>query len=119
MQLIYTTDLLSGYVSDRETFWMSTGLFPQEMIIKLSKPGIVEDISIKGVKLKEVIFLGSSNNNSTWEEFGHLELNDSDGIQMGTINAREYRDKMAFLKIKILGGWNDFCAIRSVNVAPA
>ncbi|ORX58576.1 hypothetical protein BCR36DRAFT_402067 [Piromyces finnis] len=96
------------------TFWISTGLFPQEIIIALSSSVLLKTVTLTTMKVNHVI-LESSNTNI--KEFKTLN---SQEIQDGTIQTTSFSippdTKAKYLKFIFKKGYADFITVHKLNV---
>ncbi|ORX71684.1 hypothetical protein BCR32DRAFT_297303 [Anaeromyces robustus] len=96
------------------TFWISTGLFPQEIIIALSASVLLKTVTLTTMKVSHVI-LESSNTNI--KEFHTIN---SQEIQDGTIQTTSFtippNTKAKYLKFIFKKGYSDFITVHKLNV---
>ncbi|OUM66106.1 hypothetical protein PIROE2DRAFT_6719 [Piromyces sp. E2] len=96
------------------TFWISTGLFPQEIVIALSSSVLLKTVTLTTMKVSHVI-LESSNTNI--KEFQPLN---SQEIQDGTIQTTSFSippdTKAKYLKFIFKKGYADFITVHKLNV---
>jgi len=96
------------------TFWISTGLFPQEIVIALSSCVLLKTVTLTTMKVSHVI-LESSNTNI--KEFRTLN---SQEIQDGTIQTTSFSippdTKAKYLKFIFKKGYADFITVHKLNV---
>ena len=61
--------------SDIKEFWITTGLFPQTIVIGFKEPTIIKEISIISYGAKEIIFEGSeSKDQSSFEKISETSI---------------------------------------------
>ena len=99
-----------------DSYWISTGLYPQEILLALSQRASVSSVKISSTNVKGIRIEGCSEedpvNFQTLAEddieelSGHLQVKDI-ACQSGDI---------AYIKIMILSGWHDFCSVHRVIV---
>mmetsp|Transcript_18679 Transcript_18679/g.30477 ORF Transcript_18679/g.30477 Transcript_18679/m.30477 type:complete len:144 (+) Transcript_18679:40-471(+) len=100
----------------QEKFWITTGLFPQELIIKLTTRSDVERVKIVCTNVKKVKIQLSNDRSSpnSWEDFGELDLSHTDGrLQMESCSGHS---QATFVKVQICEGWDDFCTVHRIEV---
>ena len=70
--------ILGGY--DKQTFWMSTGIFPQEIVVQLGAASLIKSVDIvsMGIRKLQLDKCDGPQANS-WEIVSAAEANDSDG----------------------------------------
>ncbi|KAI6654582.1 hypothetical protein LOD99_978 [Oopsacas minuta] len=101
---------------NNSTFWLSTGLFPQEIIISLSQSSLVTSISILCSHVKELLIEKSVN-----EDAGDLEnLLRSELEFQETLQKQEFKlsspTLIRHIKLIIQSGYDHFVSINSVTV---
>ncbi|GBG25330.1 Intraflagellar transport protein 25 [Hondaea fermentalgiana] len=105
--------------SDDRYFWMTTGLFPQEVVISLDGATSLDRISLRTTNVQKVAFLASTESSTPteWETIAEASLADADGrIQMETISVERAPHETRHIKLQILKGWDDFCAVHSLEI---
>mmetsp|Transcript_97865 Transcript_97865/g.210994 ORF Transcript_97865/g.210994 Transcript_97865/m.210994 type:complete len:140 (+) Transcript_97865:40-459(+) len=99
------------------TFWLTTGAFPQEIVIQLGEPSIIKGVELVSCGIRNVQLSkceGAQAN--TWENIAEEESQESDSeIQKISIQAPP-RITAQYLRIKILSGWADCVSLFKVSV---
>jgi hypothetical protein len=99
------------------TYWMSTGSFPQEIILQLGEPSLVKSVELISTGLRNIELSkceGAQAN--TWEKVSTSEADDADGeIQRLTLNIPA-RLQATFLRIRITSGWCDYVSLYKLSV---
>ena len=97
---------------DDATFWPTTGLYPQEFVIKLGAPTSIRKITTATTNVRKMVVERCElDTPTTWEKVCALELPD--------IEARLHTESYdvvpevtaTHIKVKILEGWDDFSAV--------
>jgi len=102
---------------DSRTFWVSTGLYPQEFIIELDQPYDISEVKLIACNIKQL-------------SISKCETQDADvfssavqDIKFGPEANGQLIDqtfKASFqakhVKFTILEGWSDFCAVYKVGL---
>mmetsp|Transcript_11865 Transcript_11865/g.12230 ORF Transcript_11865/g.12230 Transcript_11865/m.12230 type:complete len:140 (+) Transcript_11865:69-488(+) len=99
------------------TFWLTTGFFPQEIIVQLGEPSVIKGVEIVscGIRRVELSKCESSQANM-WESIVETESPETENeIQKISLQAPP-RVTAQFLRIKILSGWMDCVTIYKVSV---
>mmetsp|Transcript_25670 Transcript_25670/g.35457 ORF Transcript_25670/g.35457 Transcript_25670/m.35457 type:complete len:132 (+) Transcript_25670:49-444(+) len=119
--IVFATSADENYPGDNiidgkeSTFWSTTGLFPQELIIKLK-----DNVSISKVKMlssavrKLVLEKCESANCDRFEKVFEVELQDKDN-RLQT-ESHQVNFTAQFVKFTIISSWDDFCAINKVSL---
>lgn len=106
--------------SNPRTFWMSSGLFPSELVIAFGEHSTVRTIEITatGVRRLEVLKCESGVNTS-WEQMVLEDVDDADGgIQRLAPNI-PFGEKASQIKLKIHQGFGAFVCVYKVAVTGA
>ena len=98
------------------TFWLSTGLFPQEIIISLSQASLVTSITILCSHVKEILIEKSES-----EDVANLEtLLRSELEYQESMQRQEFKlsppTLVRHIKLIIQSGYDHFVSINCVNV---
>ena len=107
------SNILDGNSS---TFWLSTGLFPQEVLISLPETSLVTSISIMCSHVKELLIEKSVN-----EDAADLEnLLKSELEYQETLQKQEFKlstpTQIRNLKLIVQSGYDHFVSINSINI---
>jgi heat shock protein beta-11 len=110
--------LQKSATSDGSSFFMSTGLFPQEIIISLAEPANIKSIELSGRGIK-VIELGKidSPQTSNWDAVASSSLEDDGNIQRIVLEAKTRNTFIASsVRLRIVSGWDSFVSIHKISV---
>jgi heat shock protein beta-11 len=100
------------------SFWMTTGSFPQEIVVQLAESSVIKSIEVVSTGIRSIELWGSDGySHSTGERMAKFEANDSDGeLQRFTLPLTSKNASATCLRVKILNGWNDFASIHKFSV---
>ncbi|TYZ57324.1 hypothetical protein PybrP1_008038 [[Pythium] brassicae (nom. inval.)] len=84
---------------EHATKWVTTGSFPQEVVVQLATTASISRVKTWSTNVKEVT----------------VELNENDGNLQVESESVKLGDA-SFIKFKIVSGWNDFVALHRVSV---
>ncbi|XP_053549967.1 intraflagellar transport protein 25 homolog [Bombina bombina] len=100
---------------DPETFWVTTGMFPQEFIISLSSPQRINSITLQSFLVQSLrIEKSISKEPVDFECFVEKDLEPAEGHLQNEefpLNGMQ----VAHLRFVILSGYDHFVAVRSVS----
>eukprot|EP00419_Tripos_fusus_P085329 CAMPEP_0172867942 /NCGR_PEP_ID=MMETSP1075-20121228/85032_1 /TAXON_ID=2916 /ORGANISM="Ceratium fusus, Strain PA161109" /LENGTH=135 /DNA_ID=CAMNT_0013717427 /DNA_START=34 /DNA_END=441 /DNA_ORIENTATION=+ len=101
-----------------QSYWISTGLYPQEILLQLARPSQVSTVKISTTNVKNLrveacaedtpVNFTSLVEGSIEEKGGRLQLKE---LQCGNVS-----EPAAYVKVLILSGWHDFCSVHKVVV---
>lgn len=99
------------------TFWISTGLYPQEILIRLGQPSRVSSVRLSSTAVRSVRIEGCHEETPVnFTTLGEMDLEDVRGqqLQVRTQPCAEHRLPLEFVRLVILSGWHDFCSVHRV-----
>ncbi|KAG1652541.1 hypothetical protein FOA52_007882 [Chlamydomonas sp. UWO 241] len=100
------------------SFWITTGLFPQEFVIQLSKPIQVSQIVVLSLNVKKLaVERCDSDKPTTFEKVFEVDLQNREG-RLQT-ERHQVNIKAKFLKFTLLAGYADFATVNRVSVVGA
>lgn len=101
---------------DAKEFWITTGLYPQELIIDLGAPKNLNDLKIATSRAKKVQILGCENDTGAdFKLLGDDEVASNHGAVSTTRINLVGGQKVKLLKIVIAEGHDDFAAVHQVT----
>lgn len=122
MDLFYATSLDSEHPptnivdSDETTFWMTTGLFPQEAVLQFKKPAQITRITTVTGKVKNLIVYAATDKALTeWAEIDSTTL-PGQPIKQQETHQLNYQRTSYGVKVVVNKGWGQFAAIYLVRV---
>jgi hypothetical protein len=104
-------------MEDTNTFWMSTGSFPQELILQLGEPSLVKSIDLVATGIRSIeLSKCEGTQANTWESVCKEEAGDGDGdVQRLSLQVPP-RLTATYLRVKIYSGWADYISIHRMSV---
>jgi heat shock protein beta-11 len=122
MDLFYATSFdnehppTSGCDGDETTFWITTGLFPQEIAFQFRKPAQITRITTVTGKVKSMVVYAAVDKALTdWAEIDVTNL-PANPIKQQETHQLNYQRTSWGLKICINRSWGQFAAIYLVRV---
>merc|ERR1719401_3009393 len=103
---------------DDHTFWISTGLFPQEILLQLGAPSPISSVKLTTTNVRNMRVEACSDDTPTnFKLVGEEHDLDERG---GRLQTREFpsdiRDvPVGYVKVTILNGWHDFVSVHQVS----
>lgn len=104
---------------DHGTYWLSTGLYPQEILLWLAAPTKVASVRVASTRVRRVRFEACPEEDPV--TFGKLAEGEFEDIQGSGLQVRELHcssqdGPTKFVRLLILSGWADFCSIHQIQV---
>eukprot|EP00051_Salpingoeca_urceolata_P010641 m.130481 g.130481 ORF g.130481 m.130481 type:complete len:140 (-) comp16790_c0_seq1:78-497(-) len=100
---------------DPSTFWASTGLFPQELIITFPQPTTISSLRTKTNSVKKLTVMKTLNKKPAgFEQYVSLDFDDSED-QVQDVTHKVGASVVRYLKIVIESGHKDFVAVYTVS----
>jgi len=103
---------------DAKTFWYTTGLFPQEVVIAFNKEVIPANVHIVSRHVRRfTVFKCDKSEPKSWDEVwnsGEVDRN-LDALQH-TQKQLSIKSPVRFLKLRLDAGWEEFVAVYEVQV---
>ena len=122
LDLFYATSLDSEHPpmnvvdNDETTFWATTGLFPQEIVMQFKNPAQITRVTTITGKVKSMIAYAASNKDMTeWVEIDSTNL-PAQPIKQQETHQLNYQKTAYGLKIMITKAWGPFAAVYLVRV---
>ena len=96
---------------------MSTGLFPQEILLQLTTPSAPRSIRIVSSNVRQVIVEGCEGNHpGNFSKIGETELGSNSGdLQRESIDL-SISKPINFIKVMIMLGWDEFVSVHSLKI---
>jgi len=103
---------------NEQTYWLSTGLYPQEIILELGRPSRVAGVQLLATNVRTFRVEGCSEQPAlSFEPLATGELEACAGLlQRQELRCIEQALPTLFLRAKILSGWHDFCSVHRIVV---
>ncbi|KAM9858793.1 intraflagellar transport protein 25 homolog [Aulostomus maculatus] len=99
-----------------KTFWMSTGMFPQEFIIRFAEPTMISAMTVDSYNVKKLkVEKNTSQNASNFEFAGEKEFQHTEGtLQSNTVPLNGI--KATHLRLIVTSGYDHFVSVHRVSV---
>jgi len=101
------------------TYWISTGLYPQEILLELGHPANVSDVWLSTTNVRRVCIEGCGEESAiSFQTLAAAELSASEPsrLQLQQLRCEGQNVPTRFVKAKILSGWDDFCTVHRIVV---
>eukprot|EP00746_Dinoflagellata_sp_MGD_P066359 gnl/MRDRNA2_/MRDRNA2_27508_c0_seq1.p1 gnl/MRDRNA2_/MRDRNA2_27508_c0~~gnl/MRDRNA2_/MRDRNA2_27508_c0_seq1.p1 ORF type:complete len:137 (-),score=24.77 gnl/MRDRNA2_/MRDRNA2_27508_c0_seq1:85-495(-) len=97
------------------TYWISTGLYPQEVLIELGSPAKISALKLLMTNAHNVRVEGCGEDTPVnFKTLAEVEMeNKSSRLQMKDVSVRS-DEQLHFIKVMILSGWHDFCSVHKI-----
>eukprot|EP00045_Choanoeca_perplexa_P000556 m.14949 g.14949 ORF g.14949 m.14949 type:complete len:139 (-) comp10384_c0_seq1:138-554(-) len=100
---------------DESTFWVTTGMYPQELIITFPTPMRITSLETRSAAVKHMSVHKSSKASPTgWEDLSSAELEPAEG-HMQIETHKMTPTIVRHLRIMIKSGHHPFCAVYNVR----
>lgn len=102
---------------DEKTFWITTGLFPQEFIISFPQPTVLKGIQFRTKFVRQMTILACDQARPA--QFGEVWSSQLEAAPADfQVNSFGFDEPVTvrFLKFVIHAGWNDFAAVYQVDI---
>mmetsp|Transcript_43184 Transcript_43184/g.119442 ORF Transcript_43184/g.119442 Transcript_43184/m.119442 type:complete len:374 (+) Transcript_43184:28-1149(+) len=103
------------------SFWISTGLYPQEILLGLGRPSPVSSVRLSSTKVRHVRVEGCGEGAPVhFQLLAESEFHDAEGghMQVEELSCKLQARPMGFVRVLILSGWHAFCSVHSIQVRP-
>lgn len=103
---------------DGSTFWISTGLYPQEILLCLGEPSKVSVVKLAATNIKSVRIEGCQGDTAmSFNVLAESVLEDAQGhLQLKELACAGGGETIEYIRVVILSGWFDFCTVHNVRV---
>ncbi|XP_008335025.1 intraflagellar transport protein 25 homolog isoform X2 [Cynoglossus semilaevis] len=100
------------------TFWMSTGMFPQEFIIRFAEPTMVSVVTVDSYNVKHLKIEKNTTQSASQFEFGtEKEFENTEGhLQSNALSLSG--SSATHLRFIITRGYDHFVSVHRVSVQP-
>ena len=98
-------------------YWMTTGLYPQEILIQLDQPKVLSEVKFQTTGAKKIaIEICKQANAQNFSKVGESkEMPNRNGLQSDSVKINESTPVNLF-KFIIQDGWDDFVSVHSVEI---
>jgi heat shock protein beta-11 len=103
--------------SDR-TYWISTGLYPQELLVQLCHPSKVSSLMVSTTHVRQLrIEACHEGEPINFQLLAEGDLGDGKGaMQVKELPCHDLERPVNFVRMMILSGWHDFCSVHRLQV---
>mmetsp|Transcript_62883 Transcript_62883/g.142134 ORF Transcript_62883/g.142134 Transcript_62883/m.142134 type:complete len:137 (-) Transcript_62883:109-519(-) len=103
---------------NEHSYWMSTGLYPQELLLQLSNPSKISSVKISTTNVKSVrVEACAEDTPVNFKTLAEGNLEEKQGhLQLKELRCTDQGEPAAYVKVLILSGWHDFCSVHRVVV---
>eukprot|EP00928_Gymnodinium_smaydae_P083371 TRINITY_DN6660_c0_g2_i1.p1 TRINITY_DN6660_c0_g2~~TRINITY_DN6660_c0_g2_i1.p1 ORF type:complete len:487 (-),score=118.78 TRINITY_DN6660_c0_g2_i1:52-1341(-) len=104
---------------DTGSYWLSTGLYPQEILLRLERPCSLACVQLAATKVRRIRIEGCQEAVPVnFQPLCERELPDagSGGVQREEFACETVWGHIAFVRVHILSGWHDFCSVQGLRV---
>ena len=106
----------SNILSPSKDYWVSTGLFPQEVIISFDPPQSFRSIHIVSSNIRCIVIEGcESPQMGSFSKIGEEEFGNIRGNLQRETTTISFARSMSYVKITILSAWDNFVSIHSLK----
>jgi len=100
---------------DYETFWPTTGLYPQEFVISLANAVTISKIQTNTTNVRKLtVERCEGPEPERFEKVFEVELKDKNGHLQ--VENHQVNTSAKYLKFVIGSGWDDFASVHTVSV---
>lgn len=100
-----------------DTFFASTGCYPQEIIVKLREQAALTAIHTVTTNVRKLLIEKSGPGILSWEKLANLELEDTGGeLQHSSQTLRPGAPDAAYVRIRINSGWGETSCVHRISV---
>mmetsp|Transcript_24244 Transcript_24244/g.50400 ORF Transcript_24244/g.50400 Transcript_24244/m.50400 type:complete len:137 (-) Transcript_24244:298-708(-) len=103
---------------NEHSYWISTGLYPQELLLQLSNPSKISSVKISTTNVKSVrVEACAEDTPVNFKCLAEGSLEEKAGrLQLKELRCNDQGEPAAYVKVLILAGWHDFCSVHRVVV---
>jgi len=103
--------------SDR-THWISTGLYPQELLVQLCHPAWVSSMLVASTHVRQLRIEGCHEQQPVnFQMITDGNLLDAKGeLQIKKLACLQQDRPLRYIRLLILSGWHDFCSVHRLQV---
>jgi len=101
-----------------DTYWRSTGLYPQEILLELGCCSPIQSVHLVTNSVRQVRIEGSQEPRAlNFEKLAEASLREASGhLQVEEVLCRAQSRPTCVVRVVILSGWHDFCSVHQVRV---
>lgn len=104
--------------ADERSYWISTGLFPQEILLQLCRPCWVSSFKLSTTHVRSFRLEGCHEDAPVnFQVLADVDLVDARGaLQVKEVQCGHIDRPILFIRLYILSGWHDFCSVHRFQV---
>eukprot|EP00927_Polykrikos_kofoidii_P039860 TRINITY_DN34167_c0_g1_i1.p2 TRINITY_DN34167_c0_g1~~TRINITY_DN34167_c0_g1_i1.p2 ORF type:complete len:343 (+),score=73.86 TRINITY_DN34167_c0_g1_i1:213-1241(+) len=106
-----------------ETYWISTGLYPQEIILRVLNPSFISSVRFVCTKVRRIRIEGCRERTPVNFNFlAEREFADSPSgqeLQREVLQWHEQVGSILYIRVQILSGWHEFCSVHGLRLLSA
>jgi len=104
--------------SSLDSFWITPGLFPQELIITLAACKEIRDVEVLSMSIHKIELAKCDNSQmiKAWEICSEVTCDNADGEMQRLSIPISSKFNASSIRLRVLSGWSDFVCIFKVNV---
>lgn len=101
-----------------ESYWMSTGLYPQELMLELGQSAAVLKLWVSCTHVRRLRVEGCQEDQPVnFILLAEEELDDTHGrLQLRELGCCEVLQPIRFVRVLVMSGWFDFCSFHRIQV---
>ncbi|CEO99009.1 hypothetical protein PBRA_007123 [Plasmodiophora brassicae] len=98
---------------NEDTYWVSTGLYPQDLLVAFDKPSVIDRLECRSRRVKRMaVERCETPQPLSFQPVCEIDLESHDGeIQ---VTSRPVMAAARYIKIRILEGYDDIVAVHNV-----
>merc|ERR1719311_571633 len=103
---------------NENSYWTSTGLYPQELLLELGSVARISSIKLSTTNVKSVRIEGCSEDDPVnFKTLAEGDMEEKSGrLQLKDLGCRDQEAPTRYIKVMILSGWHDFCSVHKIGV---
>lgn len=100
------------------TFWISTGLYPQEILLELGQLAKVSSVSLSSTRVRSIRLEGWSHADTQagCKTLAEGEMENTANLQLQRRQLMCSKQEIEYVKLVILSGWDDFCTVHKIQL---
>mmetsp|Transcript_28681 Transcript_28681/g.71041 ORF Transcript_28681/g.71041 Transcript_28681/m.71041 type:complete len:133 (+) Transcript_28681:148-546(+) len=101
------------------TFWITTGLFPQQFIVQLKEEGSFSRLKTVTTNVRKLCFEKCTEDQPTaFEQIFEAELDSPQGSRIQQETHAVSLHTARFVRVTIVSGWDDFASVHRLGIEP-
>lgn len=101
-----------------ESYWISTGLYPQELLLELGQSAAVASVWVTSTHVRKLRIEGCQEESPVnFTTLSEEELDDTHGrLQLRELGCIDNQQPIRFVRVLVMSGWCDFCSFHRIQV---